>query len=163
MNVTSVRGETVSGFMRNRGTGARQAPHGSDWPTDSSIEGHRWHPAILLLSFNPNVTYSKMGGKTLSSVALLLPLLTATANAASDPPRPRGVGPDCMSTPSPLKLSARWWVVHTIGREHVQLRDEILTVNSCEILQRCHILFVHFSPIHQTRHLPPQRRLLRLS
>ncbi|PVI06054.1 glucosidase 2 subunit beta precursor [Periconia macrospinosa] len=56
-----------------------------------------------------------MGGKTLSSVALLLPLLTATANAASDPPRPRGVGPEfakfykdatsfsCISTPS-IKL-----------------------------------------------------------
>ncbi|KAF1953571.1 hypothetical protein CC80DRAFT_595768 [Byssothecium circinans] len=35
-----------------------------------------------------------MGRKSLSSIALLLPLLTATANAASDPPRPRGVGPD---------------------------------------------------------------------
>ncbi|KAF2444743.1 hypothetical protein P171DRAFT_431545 [Karstenula rhodostoma CBS 690.94] len=35
-----------------------------------------------------------MGRQTLSSIAILLPLLTATANAASEAPRPRGVGPD---------------------------------------------------------------------
>ncbi|KAF1978463.1 hypothetical protein BU23DRAFT_549898 [Bimuria novae-zelandiae CBS 107.79] len=35
-----------------------------------------------------------MGRQALSSIALLLPLLTATANAASEAPRPRGVGPD---------------------------------------------------------------------
>ncbi|KAF2644784.1 hypothetical protein P280DRAFT_466056 [Massarina eburnea CBS 473.64] len=35
-----------------------------------------------------------MGRQSLSSLAILLPLLTATANAASDVPRPRGVGPD---------------------------------------------------------------------
>ena len=75
----------------------RQAPYRSDWPTNSSIEGHRWHPASPLSSFNSYTNPAKMGGKTLSSVALLLPLLTATANAASDPPRPRGVGPECTS------------------------------------------------------------------
>jgi hypothetical protein len=38
----------------------------------------------------------KMGRKHVSSLALILPLLASTADAASDPARPRGVGPDCM-------------------------------------------------------------------
>ncbi|KAF1933012.1 uncharacterized protein M421DRAFT_416614 [Didymella exigua CBS 183.55] len=56
-----------------------------------------------------------MGRQTLSSIALLLPLLASTANSASEPPRPRGVGPEfakfykdtetftCISNPS-IKL-----------------------------------------------------------
>ena len=36
-----------------------------------------------------------MGRQSLSSIALLLPLLAATTHAASEPTRPRGVGPDC--------------------------------------------------------------------
>ncbi|KAJ4349728.1 uncharacterized protein N0V89_008346 [Didymosphaeria variabile] len=35
-----------------------------------------------------------MGRQALSSIAILLPLITATANAVSEAPRPRGVGPD---------------------------------------------------------------------
>ncbi|KAF2027411.1 hypothetical protein EK21DRAFT_72061 [Setomelanomma holmii] len=35
-----------------------------------------------------------MGRKHTASIALLLPLLASTSNAASDPPRPRGVGPE---------------------------------------------------------------------
>ncbi|KAF1842624.1 glucosidase 2 subunit beta precursor [Cucurbitaria berberidis CBS 394.84] len=57
-----------------------------------------------------------MGRRHISSLALLLPVLASTANAASDPPRPRGVGPEfakfykdaetfaCISNPS-IKLS----------------------------------------------------------
>ncbi|KAF2712396.1 hypothetical protein K504DRAFT_373582 [Pleomassaria siparia CBS 279.74] len=56
-----------------------------------------------------------MGKQHLNSIALLLPLLSITANAASDLPRPRGVGPEfakfykdreaftCISNPS-IKL-----------------------------------------------------------
>lgn len=43
-----------------------------------------------------------MGRQHVSSLALLLPVLASTANAASEPSRPRGVGPECMLYP--LKL-----------------------------------------------------------
>ncbi|KAL5394901.1 hypothetical protein PMIN06_005678 [Paraphaeosphaeria minitans] len=58
-----------------------------------------------------------MGRQTLPSIAILLPLLAAIANAASEAPRPRGVGPDfakyykdatsfaCISNPE-IKLDA---------------------------------------------------------
>jgi hypothetical protein len=36
-----------------------------------------------------------MGRQHVSSLALLLPVLASAANAASEPSRPRGVGPEC--------------------------------------------------------------------
>ncbi len=52
-------------------------------------------PAVLEFQAPIAPFQSKMGRQHISSLALLLPVLASTTYAASDPPRPRGVGPDC--------------------------------------------------------------------
>jgi ribose 1,5-bisphosphokinase PhnN len=54
-------------------------------------------------SFNCSYPYTKMGRKHTASLALLLPVLANTANAASESSRPRGVGPECMLHPPELR------------------------------------------------------------
>ena len=52
----------------------------------------------LSCSVKPPIAFTteKMGRKHVSSLAFILPLLASTADAASEPARPRGVGPECM-------------------------------------------------------------------
>jgi hypothetical protein len=75
------------------------------WPVHRPvlIGSHNWTlvqrgggiPAVLEFQAAIALIFSKMGKRRISHVALLLPLLSLSANATSDLPRPRGVGPEC--------------------------------------------------------------------
>jgi hypothetical protein len=71
----------------------------ADWPPGWTL-GYRDVAFQLSKSFKPPIAFTtlKMGRKHVSSLAFILPILASTVDAASDPARPRGVGPECMFT-----------------------------------------------------------------
>jgi len=83
----------------------------------------------------------------------LLVLGASIAYAASDVPRPRGVGPECNNTPS--QTPPNFSKIPAIA-DHTPLQY------SCQILQGHHRIHLHLKPFHQDPILSSQRRLLRL-
>lgn len=57
---------------------------------------HVFHQPSQRLKLQLSSLHTKMGRQHVSSLALLLPVLAATSNAASEAARPRGVSPECM-------------------------------------------------------------------
>ena len=78
---------------------------------------------------------------------LLLSGTVARLIAAAEAPRPRGVGPECLTPPQCLY------------RSRDMFPDQL---NSCQILQRLGNLHMYISPLHTTFHRPSERRFLRL-
>jgi hypothetical protein len=80
----------------SRGSSDGQASAVSYW---SPNQGSSKPPCVPSVSYSLQAPIAlstpKMGKQRISSLALLLPVLAGTANAASEPSRPRGVGPEC--------------------------------------------------------------------